>query len=353
MPNVLRHLTVTGFLLHEGRVLLHWHRRNQLWLPMGGHIEPNEDPIQTVLREVAEESGIAAEVIPIAPPVPFTNVPQRPPPVTIILAPVKSCSVARDAGWDGPIEHIDLIYYCRPTAGIAGQRTDDPTLRWLNAAAIATNIPVAPDAETAPTPLPDDVRILALDALRVAAKSPRLVTADELLHMPEEEDGTRYELDHGRLIPMGSASPRYNEIAMEAARRLGNHVREHKLGRFGGSEGGFLLASDPDTVRAPDVWFVRGDRVPGGRMPEKFFVGAPDLVVEVLSPTDRPGDIWRRVGEYLDAGARLVWVLDPNTASAAVFPPDSMPILLGPDGVLDAGDVVPGFKLPLREVFDV
>jgi Uma2 family endonuclease len=171
--------------------------------------------------------------------------------------------------------------------------------------------------------------------------------------MPEADDGTRYELSRGRLIPVSPSSPRSNEIAIEVARRLGNHVREHKLGRFGGSEGGFLLASDPDTVRAPDVWFVRADRVPGGRMPEKFFVGAPDLVVEVLSPTDRPGDIWRRVGEHLEAGARLVWVLDPNTTSAAVFPPDGWPILLGPDDVLDGGDVVPGFRLPLREVFDV
>ena len=168
---VLRHLTVTGFLVHEGRVLLHWHRRNQLWLPMGGHIEPNEDPIQAVLREMEEESGVAAEVMPTAPALPFANIPQLAPPATVLVAPVRSCGAARRLGWEGRVEHIDLVYYCRPRAGLAGLRTDDPTMRWLNAAAIEANLPVAPSAEVPPAPLPDDVRVLALDALRVAGLS--------------------------------------------------------------------------------------------------------------------------------------------------------------------------------------
>ncbi len=163
---LLRHLTVTGFLVHDGRVLLHWHRRNQLWLPMGGHIEANEDPIEAVLREVAEEAGVGAEVLPTVPPLPFANIGQRPPPATILLAPVRSCGVARRAGWDGPVEHIDLVYYCRPVDGVAGLRTDDPTMRWLDAAEIEANVPVAWDADAEPAALPDDVRVLALDALR-------------------------------------------------------------------------------------------------------------------------------------------------------------------------------------------
>ena len=168
---ILRHLTVTGFLVHEGRVLLHWHRRNQIWLPMGGHIEANEDPIEAVLREVEEEAGVAAEVLPTAAPYPFSNIRQRPPPATILLAPVRSCGPARAAGWDGPVEHIDLVYYCRPTRGLAGLRTDDPTMRWLDAAQVEANVAVAPDGESAPATLPDDVRVLALDALRIAAQA--------------------------------------------------------------------------------------------------------------------------------------------------------------------------------------
>lgn len=169
-PDTLRHLTVTGYLIDGNRVLFHWHRLNQMWLPMGGHIEPNEDPVEAVLREVEEESGVAAVVIPSAAPLPFTNIPQRPPPATIILAPVRACSVARAAGWTGPIEHIDLVYYCRPAAGLSGLRTDDPTMRWLTAVDIEANTPAAPDAETPPARLAEDVRALALDGLRVAAR---------------------------------------------------------------------------------------------------------------------------------------------------------------------------------------
>jgi 8-oxo-dGTP pyrophosphatase MutT (NUDIX family) len=141
-----------------------------MWLPMGGHIEPNEDPIEAVLREVEEESGVAAEVIPTAPPLPFYNIRQLPPPVTVLLAPVLSCGAARRAGWEGPVEHIDLVYYTRPRAGLAGLRTDDPTMRWLDEAALRRNKPLAPKAGAEPAALPDDVRVLALDALRAAAR---------------------------------------------------------------------------------------------------------------------------------------------------------------------------------------
>jgi 8-oxo-dGTP diphosphatase len=165
-PAVLRHLTVTGFLVHEGRVLLHWHRRNQLWLPMGGHIEPNEDPVQAVLREVEEESGVATTLLPTVPPLAFANIPQLPPPATILIAPVRSCGLARRQGWNGAVEHIDLVYYCRPRAGLASLRTDDPTMRWLTATEVAENVPVAPSADVAPVGLPDDVRVLALEALK-------------------------------------------------------------------------------------------------------------------------------------------------------------------------------------------
>jgi Uma2 family endonuclease len=188
--------------------------------------------------------------------------------------------------------------------------------------------------------------------MMTTAPTTKPVTADELWRMPDPPSGGRYELVRGRLIQVSPSSTRSNEVAIELARRLGNHIREHKLGRFGGSEGGFLLATNPDTVRAPDVWFVRAERVSSGRMPDRFFAGAPDLVVEVLSPTDRTGDIWQRVGQYLDAGARLVWVIDPTTEAAAAFPADGFPIIIGRDGVLDGGDIVPGFVLPLRELFD-
>lgn len=157
----LRHMTATGFLVWNDQVLLHWHRKNRLWLPFGGHIEPGEDPVQTVLREVEEESGIAAEVIEQAPSFPFEEPRQLPPPVTILL----------ERATDGQTwhEHIDLIYFCRPRDGVAGLALDrDPTLRWVSEAELRVNAPVAPTPDELPAPIPLDVRTLALEAIRAA-----------------------------------------------------------------------------------------------------------------------------------------------------------------------------------------
>ncbi len=162
----LRHMTATGFLVWDGKVLLHWHRKNRLWLPFGGHIEPGEDPVQTVLREVEEESGIAAEVINRAPPYPFDEPRQLPPPVTILL----------ERATDGQTwhEHIDLIYFCRPRHGVAGLALDrDPTLRWVSEAELMANTPVAPVPGEPPAPIPLDVRTLALEAIRAARVAAR------------------------------------------------------------------------------------------------------------------------------------------------------------------------------------
>lgn len=159
---VVRHLTATGFLVWQGQVLLHWHRKNRLWLPFGGHIEQNEDPVQTVLREVEEECGIAAELLPGPPPLPMGEQRQLPPPVTILL----------ERATDGETwhEHIDLIYFCRPAAGIAALARDrDPTLRWLSADDLEANLPIAPAEGEAAARVPLDVRVLALEAIRRAA----------------------------------------------------------------------------------------------------------------------------------------------------------------------------------------
>jgi Uma2 family endonuclease len=111
-----------------------------------------------------------------------------------------------------------------------------------------------------------------------------------------------------------------------------------------------LLKRGPDVVRAPDVWFVRADRVPADGIPVSFWPGAPDLAIEVLSPTDRVGAVLRKVREYLDAGVRLVWVIDPEARTAGVFRPGRTEHFIDDDRILDGEDVLPGFTLPLREV---
>ena len=85
-----RHFTVTGFVCEGDRTLLHWHKKLQLWLPPGGHVDPNEDPVQAVLREVLEETGIVAEVVPHVAPLPFSNVAQIATPLVIICADVET-----------------------------------------------------------------------------------------------------------------------------------------------------------------------------------------------------------------------------------------------------------------------
>ncbi|HLF70607.1 MAG TPA: NUDIX domain-containing protein, partial [Dehalococcoidia bacterium] len=117
-----RHLTVSGFVVHQGRVALHWHRKLACWLPAGGHIEPGEDPVEAVLREIAEEFSIEAEVLPIASRVDYNGGP-RPlePPVAVL-----DCWVAPDHG------HVDLVYYCRVVSGYPGRSYDDDgPIRWL------------------------------------------------------------------------------------------------------------------------------------------------------------------------------------------------------------------------------
>ncbi len=157
----VRHMTATGFLVWEERVLLHWHRKNRLWLPFGGHIEENEDPVQTVLREIEEECGIAARLIERGARFAFDEPRQLSPPVTILL----------ERATDGQLwhEHIDLIYFCRPLAGIEALAIDrDPTLRWLSEAELRTNAPITPAAGEPPTEVPLDVRTLALEAITAA-----------------------------------------------------------------------------------------------------------------------------------------------------------------------------------------
>jgi Uma2 family endonuclease len=177
------------------------------------------------------------------------------------------------------------------------------------------------------------------------------MTADELLHLPDDRSGTRYELACGLLVCMSPSSIRSNTIAIRIVRRVGNFVEQHHLGETGGSEGGFLLRSNPDTVRAPDGWFLRAELIPPGGMPDGFWPGAPDLAIEVLSPSNRMSEIWQRVADYLDAGSRLVWVVDPYTQAAVVLRPSGLPSLVSGDDALDGENVIPGFLLPLADVF--
>jgi Uma2 family endonuclease len=136
---------------------------------------------------------------------------------------------------------------------------------------------------------------------------------------------------------------------MATALAIGHFLRTHASGRLLAAETGFVLSTNPDTVRAPDVAFVRNERIPDP-LPRGYARFAPDLVVEVLSPDDRPGEVLEKVADWLRAGTRLVWVIDPEQRTGRVYRPDGTVMLENEMNVLDGEDVLPGFSYRLAEV---
>ena len=175
---------------------------------------------------------------------------------------------------------------------------------------------------------------------------PRLMTADELLAMPD--DGIRHELVQGELIAMSPAGAEHGEVAARLHVSLGSHVRRLKLGETFIADTGFWLSRGPDTVRAPDVSFVRSERLVGT---EHFFPGAPDVAIEVTSPSDTYTEVDEKVAAYIAAGARMVIVVNPRAHTATVTTPTGTQRLTI-DDTLEGGDVVPDWSLPLRELFE-
>jgi Uma2 family endonuclease len=138
---------------------------------------------------------------------------------------------------------------------------------------------------------------------------------------------------------------------MRIAARLFQHVEAHNLGTVYAAETGFQLAQDPDTVRAPDVAFVSRQRLAAVEETEGYWPGAPDVAVEVISPSDRYTDVEDKVVEWLEAGSRMVIVVNPRQRAVTVYHSRTDIIRLTEEDTLEGGDVVPGWQLPIREVF--
>jgi Uma2 family endonuclease len=183
------------------------------------------------------------------------------------------------------------------------------------------------------------------------APTDHLVTADELIRMPD--DGFTYDLVEGRLVKMTHPGAEHGGLTMRLGTALQNFVEEHDLGIVFAAETGFQLARNPDTVRGPDVSFVRKDRLPEEGLPTGYWPGPPDLAVEVMSPNDSKPEVERKVQEYLRKGVRLVWVVFPPKRAVAVYRPGAPSEILGESDALDGEDVVPGFRYPLARLFAV
>ena len=176
----------------------------------------------------------------------------------------------------------------------------------------------------------------------------RLVTADELFCMPE--DGWRYELRAGELIRMSPPGAQHGQFQSGLLVALTMYARRDRLGLVM-AEVGFTLARDPDTVRAPDIAFVRRDRIPPDGPPVGYWELAPDLAVEVISPSESAEDIREKIHEYLAAGTSLVWIIYPRRRSVEVWRADGSRVDLSATATLSGEDVVPGFELPVAEIF--
>jgi len=173
-----------------------------------------------------------------------------------------------------------------------------------------------------------------------------LMTAEELLHLNLPDKRT--ELVRGRLIVREPAGYRHGVVAMKIAGRLFEHVELTGVGQLLAAETGFTLFRNPDTVRAPDVGFVRRERIPTET--RGFPEMAPDLAVEVLSPDDRPGEVLAKVGDWLEAGVRLVWVIDPERRVARVYRENGTEALLAEADELAGEDILPGFRCVLSSI---
>ncbi|MPZ22979.1 MAG: Uma2 family endonuclease [Dehalococcoidia bacterium] len=183
----------------------------------------------------------------------------------------------------------------------------------------------------------------------MVATGEKLMTAAELAAMPD--DGMRHELVKGVLTTMAPSSEEHAIVAGRVTKQIARHEALDALGEILTADGGFRLATDPDTVRAPDLSFVRHDKVrpPGQR--KGFARVAPDFVLEVLSPSNSAGEVNAKISDYLAAGTSLIWVVDPETRTVTAYRQGGEAQFLGVDDEIDGGDVLPGFRCRISEFF--
>jgi len=178
---------------------------------------------------------------------------------------------------------------------------------------------------------------------------PPITTAEELFAYPEHD---RYELVRGTLRVCEPPGGVHGRLATRVASLLHAYVERHNLGTVL-VEAGFVLRQRPDTVRGPDISFVGRARMTPEQVPEEFIAGTPDLAIEILSPDDRGPGIEEKLADYFEAGARLVWVVDPRRRVITVHHPDRSSIHRTSRDMLDGEDVVPGFHCSVAEVFGI
>ena len=176
----------------------------------------------------------------------------------------------------------------------------------------------------------------------------KLITADELLRLPRGE-GKRYELIRGVLIEKMPTGDPHGDAVTRTASLIFTYAEDNDYGVVRSGEPGYRLESGPDTVRAPDVAWIAAGRIPAGT--QGFPEIAPDLAIEVKSPSNSNPEMAAKAQMWLCYGSQLALVLDPATVAVRIYRPNTEPVTLGEDDVLDLGDLLPGFSCPVWRLF--
>ncbi len=176
----------------------------------------------------------------------------------------------------------------------------------------------------------------------------QLITAEEFARMPDPADGSKQELVKGEIETMPPPQGHHGYLQTEFAAILREFVKPNKLGWIV-TESGTILERDPDTVRGPDVSFYSILRWP--KRPTAYFDIAPDLAIEILSPSDRRKKVREKIEGYISTGVRQVWLVDPDAETITVYAGSMRGLEYGASDTLDGGVVLPGFSCPVAEFF--
>ncbi len=179
----------------------------------------------------------------------------------------------------------------------------------------------------------------------------KLITAEQLYELPD--DGHCYELLRGALVSEPVPGRIHGRTVARISYLLSNYVSPNRLGVVYTGDTGFVLARQPDTVRGPDVAFLSAERERETEGARPYIPGAPDLAVEVVSPSDRTREVLGKVSDYLAAGSRVVWVVNPAREEVSVFRSPFAPRILAGTDLLDGEDVLPGFSIAVGEIFEI